>query len=156
MKNWLKMMALSLVAMAFWGCEEKSTPEPSLLEVTPNNIAGSWELESFQDGLQLAEGSYVYIDFERKDRTYVLYQNTDSFSARCITGRYNILTDPELGSVIRGNYDYENGEWNHRYIVRELTANRMIWVAVDDPSEVSVYRKVSEIPEEILSAFPEE
>ncbi len=156
MKKWLKMMALSCVAMAFCGCCSSEENEmPLYLEVTPNNIAGSWQLLSFQDGLTLAEGSYVYIDFERSDKSYKLYQNTDSFSARCITGRYNLQTDSELGTIIRGNYDYENGDWNHRYVIRNLTKTQMVWVAVDDPSEVSVYVRAS-IPEEILASAPAE
>lgn len=155
MNKWLKWMVLPLVAMAVCSCIPEEEPVESYLEVTPNNIAGSWQLMSYQDGLQLAEGCYVYIDFVRKDKSYKLYQNTDSFSPRCITGRYNITTDPELGAVIRGNYDYENGLWNHSYVVRSLGVNEMVWVAVDDPSEVSVYRRCT-IPDEVLAATPDE
>lgn len=48
-------------------------------------------------------------------------------------------TDMELGAVIRGQYDYGVGDWSHRYVVKSLTANKMIWVAKDDPANVSVY-----------------
>ena len=82
----------------------------------------------------------------RSDRTYTLYQNLDSFSTRTLTGSFYIETDPERGAVIRGNYDYDRGDWAHRYIVTELNGRRMVWTAKDNPEDVSVYVR-AELPE---------
>ena len=130
---WALMAIVMLTA-----CDKDDAYQEPTLDVTPNNIAGSWRLESWSGG-ELAEGSFVYIDFDRADRTYTLYQNIDSHQMRTITGRYYIDTDAEFGAIIRGNYDYGNGDWSHRYIVTDLTANRMVWTAKYNRNDVSIY-----------------
>jgi hypothetical protein len=149
MKRILKLTFVTIVLSALCACEDK-VETPRFLEVTPNNISGSWRLES-SCGEPLANGCYVYIDFDRKERTFKMYQNTDSFSTRYITGRYFIYTDGEAGAVIRGDYDYGNGAWTHRYIVSDLTSKRMIWRALDDPDYIDIYVRC-DIPTEIRAA----
>ena len=136
-----------MLAIALISCSDDEEYVEPILDVTPNNIAGEWCLESWNDA-PLAEGSYVYISFERADRTYTLYQNVDSAPARTLTGRYYITTDMEFGAVIRGDYDFGVGEWTHRYIVKDLTAKSMTWIAKDNPDDVSVYVRC-EIPEQV-------
>ena len=150
MKNLLKgaLLALVMVAISVSCSKESEEYQEPQLDVTPNNIAGCWMLESYDNGVSLAEGSYVYIDFVRADRSFTIYQNLDSSSAREITGSYYIDIDVELGAVIRGQYDYGVGDWAHRYVVKSLTANKMIWVAKDDASNVSVYVRAT-LPEEL-------
>lgn len=137
-------MALMAIA-AMSACSDDEGYQKPAMDVTPNNIAGTWRLQSWSGG-DMAEGSYVYIDFVRSDRTYTLYQNIDSQQLRTITGRYYIELDAEYGAIIRGNYDYGNGDWAHRYIVTELTAERMVWTAMDNTKDVSVYVR-AELPE---------
>lgn len=134
-------MALAVLT----ACSDDDVYQEPALDVTPNNIAGTWCLQSWSGG-EMMEGSYVYIDFVRADRTYTLYQNLDSQQLRTITGSYYIETDAEYGAVIRGNYDYGNGEWSHRYIVTDLTEERMVWTAKDNADDVSVYVR-KELPE---------
>lgn len=136
-----------MLAIALISCSDDEEYVEPILDVTPNNIAGEWCLESWNDA-PLAEGSYVYISFERADRTYTLYQNVDSAPFRTLTGRYYITTDMELGAVIRGDYDFGVGEWTHRYVVKDLTAKSMTWIAKDNPDDVSVYVRC-EIPEQV-------
>lgn len=136
-----------MLAIALISCSDDEEYVEPILDVTPNNIAGEWCLESWNDA-PLAEGSYVYISFERADRTYTLYQNVDSAPARTLTGRYYITTDMEFGAVIRGDYDFGVGEWTHRYVVKDLTAKSMTWIAKDNPDDVSVYVRC-EIPEQV-------
>lgn len=147
MRNLLKGAFYMMLAIALISCSDDEEYVEPILDVTPNNIAGEWCLESWNDA-PLAEGSYVYISFERADRTYTLYQNVDSAPARTLTGRYYITTDMELGAVIRGDYDFGVGEWTHRYVVKDLTAKSMIWIAKDNPDDVSVYVRC-EIPEQV-------
>lgn len=136
---------------AGFACEQPTTePQgPVQLEVTPNNIAGSWGLSLWNDE-SLPDGLYVYIDFVRSNRTFTMYQNIDSHDHRTLTGRYYIYIDEELGvAVLRGEYDHGAGEWNHRYIVESLTADEMILVAKDDTTERLTYTRTT-IPAEIL------
>ena len=63
-----------------------------------------------------------------------------------ITGSYYLEVDPAIGAVIRGNYDHDSGDWAHRYIITDLTANRMVWTAKDNSEDVSVYVRAA-IPE---------
>lgn len=101
-----------------------------------------------------AEGSYVYVELSYRDgNTFTIYQNLDSFGPRRITGSYSLYTDDALGAVIRGMYDYENGDWASRYVIRDLYEDRMTWIAVGDETNVSEYVRCEAIPEEILSQF---
>lgn len=146
-----KILVLAFMAVASMACnkiddQQGNGPEP--LEVNTNNISGKWKLVEW-NGAPMAEGTYVYMDIER-GKTYTMYQNLDSFSniPHVITGSYNLATDPELGAIIRGSYDHDNGDWSHRYIIKDLYENEMLWVAKDDPSFTQKFRRVSTIPVE--------
>ena len=144
MKKLIKLTMAVAALLVMFACTDK-IETPKYLDVTPNNISGSWRLES-SCGQALAEGTYVYIDFDRKERSFEMFQNTDSFSTRYITGRYFIYTDAEAGAIIRGDYNYGNGEWAHRYVVSDLTSKRMTWTALDNSDYVDVYVRC-EIPD---------
>lgn len=141
-----------MVAAAFLAVQS-CTVEPEVtveyLEVNANNISGKWELVEW-NGSPLAEGTYVFLDIVRNDRTYTMYQNLDSFQdiPHVVTGSYFIETDPGLGAVIRGNYDHDAGDWAHRYIVKDLTGTEMVWVAKDDPGFIQKFSRVPSIPVE--------
>jgi hypothetical protein len=51
-------------------------------------------------------------------------------------------------AIIWGHYDFKDADsdWAHRYYVRDLTADRMVWVAVDDATIVRVFVRDS-LPE---------
>lgn len=141
---------LSIIAFAGFAssCEKvDNDPQPEQLEVNSNNISGEWELVEW-NGNALAEGTYVYLDIKRKDKEYTMYQNMDSFTnvPHVITGTYTLSTDVELGAIIRGIYDHDCGEWAHRYVIKSLTANEMVWVATDDSSFTQKFVRVDNIP----------
>lgn len=150
--NRIRTIAVSVfAAMALIACDRNDLSEPiEYLEVNANNISGAWELSQW-NGSALEEGTYVYLDIVRKDKTYTMYQNLDSFAdvPHVVTGAYFLDTDPELGAIIRGNYDYDAGDWAHRYIIRELTENSMVWIAKDDQSFIQKFVRISAIPENI-------
>ena len=160
MKKFIEAAAAMLLLMAatvLAGCgNSDDTPagEPQL-DVTPHNMEGSWSV-SLWNGHRLDEDSYVYLKLIRKDRTFELYENLGSFSTRKVTGEYNIYTDDERGAMIRGMYDYGNGDWSHRYVVTSLTASQMVWRAADDEDVVTVYERVESIPDHIVNARPEQ
>lgn len=140
------LAAASLLAVSCTKNDQTEPQEPQL-EVNPHSISGNWELVKWNESA-LAEGTYVYINFVRNDRTYTMYQNLDSFSnvPHVITGSYYIDTDVELGAVIRGNYDHDSGDWAHRYVVKSLTASGMVWVAKDDATFIQEFKRVDSIP----------
>ena len=144
----LTLSAVAAIVSVSCGQVDPDTKEQTL-EVTAHNISGKWMLETWNN-VQLEEGTYVYLDIVRNDRTYTMYQNFDSFSnaPHIITGSYHIDTDPELGAIIRGNYDHDSGDWAHRYIVTSLTADDMVWTAKDDPEYIQHYTRVESIPVE--------
>ncbi len=130
-----------LVAILAPACNDDEPYVEPLLEVTSHNIRGEWQLSEWR-GEPLAEGSYVYISFERKDNRYILYQNIDSHNLRIAEGTFNITVDESMGSIIRGLYDNSmSTEWSHRYIVTDLTSKRMVWTATDNGDDISVYTR---------------
>ena len=82
MKNRIAVILMALTALTFSSCDKPEVPS-AFLEVTPNNIAGTWVLESFC-GVPQAEGNYVYLEILRKDRTFKIFQNTDSAYTRVL------------------------------------------------------------------------
>lgn len=146
MKKILTLLSIIALAISAISCEKENNAQPQQLEVNAHNISGQWKLTQW-NGNALAEGTYVYLDIVRNDKTYTMYQNMDSFSnvPHVITGSYVLTTDVELGAIIRGNYDHDCGEWSHRYVIKSLTANEMLWVATDDPSFAQIFHRVDNI-----------
>lgn len=148
--NKVKMLiAAAFAVMSMISCTEKPEVTVEYLDVNANNISGKWELVEW-NGAPLTEGTYVYLDIVRNDRTYTMYQNLDSFTnvPHKVTGSYYIEYDPELGAILRGNYDHDSGDWAHRYIVKDLTATEMYWIAKDDRTFIQKYVRVDSIPVE--------
>ena len=144
--NILKKLAILLAAALLASCAEKEEPIV-YLDVNAHNISGSWQLQEW-NGTVLDESTYMYVNFVRNDKTYTIYQNLDSFKnvPHIVTGSFFIETDMELGAIIRGNYDYDSGDWAHRYIVKDLTATEMTWIAKDDETYVQKFVRVDSIP----------
>lgn len=143
-----RIITILLSSIAVISCVEKESPiVEEQLEVNAHNISGSWKLVEW-NGSAMFETTYMYVNFVRNDRTFTIYQNLDSFAdvPHVATGTFFIETDMELGVVIRGMYDYDSGDWAHRYIVKSLTASEMIWVAKDDLTYIQKFSKVDSIP----------
>lgn len=153
MNTFKKIMTAALAALSFLAvsCDKNENTEPQeiYLDVNANNISGKWELVEW-NGASLTSGTYVFLDIVRNDRTFKMYQNLDSFNnvPHVVSGSYYIETDPELGAIIRGSYDHDSGDWAHRYIIKDLTATKMTWVAKDDQDFVQKFVRVDSIPVE--------
>ncbi len=148
------------VLMAAVSCQKPAEDPIVRLDVNYNNISGSWKLVTF-DGNKLDGGVFQYINFERKAVSFQLrefqeYSNIDSqYPVRKI-GRYELSETEDGSDLIRGLYPDElSREWNHSYVITDLTESTMTWTAEDDPAIVNVYER-AEIPSEILDAFPVE
>lgn len=140
-------LLVAMAAVAVSCGKQMSQPKVEYLDVNANNISGNWELTEW-NGNQMASGTYVFMNIVRNDKTYTLYQNLDSFQnvPHVVTGHYFLDTDPELGAIIRGNYDYDSGDWAHRYIIKDLTKDTMTWVAKDNKDYVQKFVRVENIP----------
>ena len=104
-----------------------------------------------EQGEPLAEGTYCYIVFNRKDQTFEMYQKFDSMYGRHITGSFAIKNDPYQGYIISGSYDNGMGDWNQSYLVTRLLASgSMIWTAKDNVTDICRYKRCDEVPTEIL------
>lgn len=155
MKKIVKFVVVILLASVIGACTKSGDSGiggETYLDVTPSNIAGVWRLVSYDGGTSLGEDSYLYIDFNRADHTFVSYDNLSTMFAQVQTGEYAITTDG--AAVIRGMYDYGRGDWAHLYYVRELTATTMKWVATDNEAIVQHYVR-DELPEELKALTPE-
>lgn len=129
--------------------DEKQDIAPTLMP-TPANIAGTWMLTQWNDA-PLPQGTYLYISFNRRERSFTMYQKFDSMYARRITGIYSIEQESNEDYVISGVYDYGTGEWNNSYIITELSASgSMIWTAKENPADICVYTRCDAVPQEIL------
>ncbi len=133
-----------VAALVLSSCEKEGGVSNEYLDVTPNNISGVWRVESFDNGVELNENTYRYIEFKRKDKSFVSYDNLGSMEVQKRSGRFDITTDG--AAVIRGQYNFGQGDWEHSYYVRDLTKERMVWVAIDDESLVTVYVR-AELPD---------
>ena len=147
MKKIVKFAMVLFVALTAVACSNNDNIGDEYLDVTPNNISGTWKMESFDNGMVWPEGVYYYITFNRKERSFVSYDNTDSMGemgAVRRSGKFDIVTNES--AVIYGVFDYGGGDWEYRFYVRELTKDRMVWVAVNDANIVQVYVR-AELPE---------
>jgi hypothetical protein len=74
-KSFISVLFASLILVS---CGKEQPEVIEYLDVNANNISGSWELVDW-NGSALQEGTYVFINLVRNDRTYTMYQNIDSF-----------------------------------------------------------------------------
>lgn len=154
MTNFFKiiLVCVSLAgAISVVSCSDKDAtqPMPEYLEVNAHNISGNWKLEQWNSA-PFQDGTGLYINFIRDDREFHMWQTMDSFSdiPHYVTGEFNITTDPALGAIINGKYHNDEGLWQHRYIIKDLTADQMLWVAVDNPEFTQLFVRVETIPYE--------
>lgn len=152
MKTLFRMMALFMMLFTFSACseDEEETIVPTL-EVNYVNLEGTWQLTEW-NGQPLPDGCYCYMELNRKDHTFTLYQKFDSMYARLITGEFVLEKDNDYRSIIHGTYHYGMGEWNNSYLITDLLeTGSMIWTAVGDDSDVCKYERCPEVPEEVMA-----
>lgn len=140
------IIAVSVAALVACSNREGTEPVPEYLDVNANNISGNWKLETL-NGASLAGNTFMYVQFVRNDKTFSMWYNMDSFTdvPHHSTGEFNITEDIEHGDLIQGKYDYDGGMWAHIYIVKDLTADQMTWVALDNPDYIQTFVRVDEI-----------
>lgn len=149
MKSLFKMTALAACILCFASCNDDEVQAPEI-EVTPAYLDGTWKLAEW-NGAPLADGLYLYITFNRRERSYETYHNFDSMYARLVTGSFKVKEDKILGYVISGDYDYGNGDWSHEYIVSDRLGDAMVWTAKDDAGDEHRFVRCEKVPDQIVN-----
>ena len=147
-RNILNVLATAWAVSFAVSCDKSGTETEEYLSLTYYNVAGTWELVEW-NGEPLAEGTYAYIELTRQGEfTSCSNIETTSSVASVMTGEFDIDHEKK---TIGGYYDYMDfKQWSHWYAVSELTSDRMVWTATDDPSEVRVYSRIDAIPEGLI------
>ena len=147
-RNILNVLAMAWAVSFAVSCDKSGTETEEYLSLTYYNVAGTWELVEW-NGEPLAEGTYAYIELTRQHEfTSCSNIRTTSSVAEVLTGEFDIDNED---NTVGGYYDYmDYMQWSHRYVVSELTSDRMVWTASDDPGEVRVYLRTDAIPEGLI------
>ena len=145
--NRLLAVILMATTLSLSSCEKPAPlPTEERIAVTYAALDGSWQLTMWQ-GAELAEETYLYIIFDRKEHRYTMWDNIDSMYATDTTGSFSISEEEDGSYTLTGTYDYGMGEWSYAYMVTlDEGGNRMVWRA-RGASEVMVFKRVAEIPE---------
>ena len=86
MRILFRIIPLCMLLLGFVACDDEDEAKVETLEVTPANLNGTWQLVEW-NGESLAEGTYCYITFVRRDKTFQMYQKFDSMYARFFSKR---------------------------------------------------------------------
>lgn len=136
---------IAITTLTMVGCE-KPTPLPNDINIPVSHTAidGCWQLTKWQ-GAPLAEGTYLYIEFDRKERRYTMWDNIDSMYATDTTGTYTITEEEDGTYTLSGTYDYGVGDWSNDYVISlHDEGNTMQWSSTD---LVMDFVRIAEIPE---------
>lgn len=149
MKTFFRMMLLSVFLFGAAACSDEEEAKDITLEVNYANLNGTWRLSNWNGAEVNDDQSYVYIEFNRKERTYTMYEKVATGKAWKRTGSFSIDVDDKWGTIISGNYDFGAGDWNQKYVVTNLTETSMIWTVKGNAEDVSTYTRCDGIPADI-------
>ena len=151
MKLFRVMLSFAIVALALsiTGCDKESevqNTEKQNMAVTYYTIDGVWQLVEWNDA-PLAEGTLLYIDLDRKEHRFEMWDNLNSMYPTMRSGSFLLSMDDKQRDIISGWYDYGVGDWASDYIV-ELSAegDSMVWRAIANDEKMR-FVEVDELPE---------
>ena len=151
MKTFFRIMLLSVFLFSVAACSDDDETKDIALEVNYANLNGTWRLSNWNGEDMNDDQSYVYIQFNRKERTYVMYEKISTGKAWKRTGGFLIENDDKWGYVLSGTYDNGLGAWNQEYVVTDLTDNSMKWTVIDNAEDISVYTRCESVPADIVA-----
>lgn len=142
---YLILALVSLVAMS--SCEKPAPlPQDESLAVTYSALDGCWQLSDLQ-GTPISEDTYLYIEFDRTERRYTMWDNMNSMYGTETTGTF-VISEQEDGTyTLSGTYDYGVGVWNNKYKVELTSEDRMLWHSLGKELEVMEFNRIDQIPE---------
>ena len=103
--------SVAMLAALASGCQTPdSEREPEQIKaVTYYTIDGVWRLEELNDK-PLSEDTMLYIDFDRKEHRFEMWDNFDSMYMTKTTGMFAIEQDEYERYILSGWYDYGVGD----------------------------------------------
>ena len=146
-------LLLLLASLSVTSCQKPAPiPQEESIAVTYNSIAGCWQLSHLQ-GVPLSEQTHLYIEFERKEPRFVMWDNLNSMYMVQTTGGFAITQDDEQ-YILTGWYDYGVGDWSSNYIVSmDAHGDYMFWVRMsdndqngEDGDDRMAFKKIDNIP----------
>lgn len=139
--------SVAMLAALASGCQTPdSEREPEQIKaVTYYTIDGVWRLEELNDK-PLSEDTMLYIDFDRKEHRFEMWDNFDSMYMTKTTGMFAIEQDEYERYILSGWYDYGVGDWASDYIVEmTILGDYMLWQSISN-NEKMLLRRVEELP----------
>lgn len=140
--------SVAMLAALASGCQTPdSEREPEQIKaVTYYTIDGVWELTELNDK-SLSVDTMLYIDFDRKEHRFEMWDNFDSMYMTKTTGMFAIEQDEYERYILSGWYDYGVGDWASDYIVEmTILGDYMLWQSMSN-NEKMLLRRVEELPE---------
>lgn len=140
--------SVAMLAALASGCQTPdSEREPEQIKaVTYYTIDGVWELTELNDK-PLSEDTMLYIDFDRKEHRFEMWDNFDSMYMTKTTGMFAIEQDEYERYILSGWYDYGVGDWASDYIVEmTILGDYMLWQSMSN-NEKMLLRRVEKLPE---------
>lgn len=151
MKFLREILSLAIMASALLisGCDKENESNDTKVQkmaVTYYTIDGVWSLVEWNDA-PLAEGTLLYIDLDRKEHRFEMWDNLNSMYPTMRSGSFMLSEDDMQHDIISGWYDYSVGDWSDDYIV-ELNADgdKMTWRAVSSDEKMT-FVEVDALPE---------
>ena len=143
-----RLVATLIVVATIAGCEKPAPlPTEEKIAVTYAALDGCWQLSMWQ-GAPMAEDTYLYIEFDRREHRYTMWDNIDSMYATDTTGTFAITEEEDGTYTLSGTYDYGVGDWSSDYRV-ELTneGERMQWISRSGSFQTMDFVRIEAIPE---------
>ena len=145
----MRSFAIVALALSITGCDKESevhNTEKQNMAVTYYTIDGVWQLVEWNDA-PLAEGTLLYIDLDRKEHRFEMWDNLNSMYPTMRSGSFLLSVDDKQRDILSGGYDYGVGDWASDYIV-ELSAegDSMVWRAIANDEKMR-FVEVDELPE---------
>lgn len=150
MRKIIGFISLISAVLAFQSCKVDHSYESSDDPVLSYyQITGTWKLSEWKGESLDGDGRFFYMVLESKDTKFTVYHNLDSARPISLTGTFSLEYDEDEGvNVVSGLYDHEYGLWANDYIVSKKGDDKMVWTAVSDPGDVSVYVRTA-LPENL-------
>ena len=141
--------AIMVAQLCVVGCQKSDDGIPAKVPnkvVSYYTVDGVWQLVEWNGG-PLAEGTLLYIDLDRKEHRFEMWDNFASMYPTMRSGYFLLSVDDMDRDIISGWYDYGIGDWSNDYIVElNVEGDGMVWRSVSS-GEVMVFAEVEQLPD---------
>ena len=96
----------------------------------------------------MAEDTYLYIEVDRREHRYTMWDNIDSMYATDTTGTFAITEEEDGTYTLSGTYDYGVGDWSSDYrVTLSNKGERMQWISRSGSFQAMDFVRIEVIPE---------